>query len=143
MNKKDLQKRAGILTENYSLRSSGAAAFCMKDDLIWETDGIPPAPSNAERAQVDAGKIDAEILGLKRRAGLIEDETVTECPGTDSSVASAMEKVRSVMAQLKIMMQGGRPRANAQAMFYRLEAAMKDLESASQECEAAHAEEQY
>lgn len=143
MNKKDLQKRAGILTENYSLRAAGVTAFCMKDGLAWETDGIPPAPSNAERAQVDAGKIDAEILGLKRRAGLIEDETVTECPGTDSSIASAMEKVRSVMAQLKIMMQGGRPRANAQAMFYRLEAAMKDLESASQESEAVHTEEQY
>ena len=138
MNKKDLQKRAGILTENYSLRSSGAAAFCMKDDLIWETDGIPPAPSDVERAQVDAGKIDAEILGLKRRAGIVEDETFTECPGPDGSTDAAKEKIRSVMLALQ---QTGV--ASREMMFRRLNAALDDLESASQESEAAHAEEQY
>ena len=62
MDKKELQKRAGILKEDYSLRASGVTAFCMDPDMgMWETDGIPPAPSDAEQAQSRSGHVDMKI----------------------------------------------------------------------------------
>jgi len=101
MNKEDLQRRAGILNENYTLRASGVAAFCMGEDgLNWEMDGIPPPPSSVEREQARAGHIDIEIIGLKKRAGIIEYEMIDECPGPDGSLERAMDLIRHVASEL-------------------------------------------
>lgn len=105
MNKKELQQRAGMLTENYSLRSGGVAAFCMKDDMGWETDGVPPAPSATEHAQARAGHVDVVILDIKRLAGIVETD-INECPPEVQDIRSAAAKdIREELAELAKFMQ--------------------------------------
>jgi hypothetical protein len=100
MNKKELQCRAGMLTENYSLRAAGVTAFCMKDGLAWETDDIPPAPSDIERAQARSGHVDVAILNIKRLAGIVEMD-INECPPEVQDIrAAAAKDIREELAEL-------------------------------------------
>jgi hypothetical protein len=89
-----------MLTEDYSLRAAGVTAFCMKDGLAWETDGIPPAPSETERAQARAGHVDVEILNIKRLAGIAETD-INECPPEVQDIrAAAAKDIREELAEL-------------------------------------------
>jgi len=133
MDKKELQKRAGIINEDYSLHSRGVTAFCVKDGLNWEMDGVPPAPSDIERAQARSGHIESEIADIKRLAGIREDGDITECPGSDGSLDTGMEKIRSVMGALK---QG---HVSNEQMFLRLQAALEDFQSSADESNNIHA----
>lgn len=83
-------------------------------------------------------KITMEIQELKRRAGIVENETVTECPDTDASVAAAAKKIQSVMKGLRY----GPDSQRNQHMYSVLQSAIEDLESAEAESRANHAGDQ-
>lgn len=106
MNKKELQKRAGILNEDYHITSRNLVTSLMSpDDLVWETDGIPPAPSDIEREQAMAGHVDVEIVDIKRRAGISETD-INECPPEVQDIrAAAAKDIREELAELAKFMQ--------------------------------------
>jgi len=73
-----------------------------------------------------------ELEELKRRAGIVEDESITECPDTDGLVQSASGKIQKVMQELKS--QGIQNRE----MFATLQSAVMDLSMAEAESKRNH-----
>jgi hypothetical protein len=61
------------------------------------------------------------------------EDQITECPGPDSVVQSAMKKIRFVMMVLR--------QQGEQQLFLRLRSARKDLESAMEHSKEVHATE--
>ncbi|MHA1806713.1 MAG: hypothetical protein ACTSX2_04005 [Candidatus Thorarchaeota archaeon] len=79
-----------------------------------------------------------DIQELQRRAGIVEDDSITECPDTDASVAAARDKVGKV---LQAVLQSVHGEAR-EWIIQQLQAVIRDLDSAESESRANHAGDQ-